>query len=63
MARHTFATTITLNNKVPIETVSKMLGHRTIRTTQHYSKVLDVKLAEDMSQLMNKYDEKLKIAN
>lgn len=55
IARHTFATTVTLNNKVPIESVSKMLGHRSIKTTQHYSKVLDIKIAEDMNELMTKY--------
>jgi len=55
IARHTFATTVTLNNKVPIESVSKMLGHRTIKTTEHYSKVLDIKISEDMSGLMNNY--------
>jgi site-specific recombinase XerD len=55
IARHTFATTVTLNNKVPIESVSKMLGHRTIKTTEHYSKVLDIKIAEDMNHLMNNY--------
>jgi site-specific recombinase XerD len=54
IARHTFATTITLNNKVPIESVSKMLGHRSIKTTEHYSKVLDIKISEDMTELMNK---------
>jgi len=53
LARHTFATTITLTNGVPIESVSKMLGHTNIRTTQIYSKVIDSKVSHDMKQLMN----------
>jgi site-specific recombinase XerD len=52
IARHTFATTITLSRGVPIETVSKMLGHSDIRTTQIYSKVVDKKVADDMKSLM-----------
>lgn len=58
MARHTFATTVTLTNGVPLETVSKMLGHRSIVTTQHYAKILDVKIAEDMQFLQDKLDHK-----
>jgi integrase len=54
IARHTFATTITLTNGVPIESVSKMLGHKNLRTTQHYAKVLDKKVSEDMMILRNK---------
>ncbi len=50
-ARHTFATTVTLSNGVPIETVSKMLGHTSIRTTQHYAKITDRKVANDMQNL------------
>src|SRR6185437_1218762 len=54
-ARHTFATTLTLNNDVPIESVSKMLGHKKIQTTQHYAKVLDKKVSNDMVALFSKY--------
>lgn len=53
MARHTFATTVTLTNGVPIETVSKMLGHSKIATTQIYAKVIETKVSEDMNQLRN----------
>ncbi len=51
IARHTFATTVTLSNGVSIESVSKMLGHKSIKTTQHYAKILDKKVSEDMSGL------------
>uniref|UniRef100_UPI0029311466 tyrosine-type recombinase/integrase n=1 Tax=Pedobacter psychrodurus TaxID=2530456 RepID=UPI0029311466 len=54
-ARHTFATTITLLNGVPMESVSKMLGHTNIRTTQIYAKVLDIKVSADMAILQNRY--------
>ncbi|WP_333696227.1 site-specific integrase [Flavobacterium sp.] len=54
IARHTFATTVTLTNGVPIESVSKMLGHKNLRTTQHYAKVLDRKVSEDMLILKQK---------
>lgn len=54
IARHTFATTITLSNGVPIETVSKMLGHKNIKTTQHYAKIVDRKVSDDMLALKQK---------
>lgn len=55
IARHTFATTVTLNNGVPIETVSKMLGHKSIKITQIYAKVLDRKISEDRKVFKNKF--------
>jgi len=58
MSRHTFATTVTLSNNVPIETVSKMLGHTDLKTTQHYAKLLDTRVASDMGKL----EERLNVA-
>ena len=54
LARHTYATTVTLSNGVPMETVSKLLGHKKITTTQIYAKVLDSKISQDMAFLMGK---------
>ena len=54
LARHTFATTVTLANGVPIESVSKMLGHTKISTTQIYAKVVEQKLSQDMQTLKDK---------
>jgi site-specific recombinase XerD len=54
IARHTFATTVTLSNGVPIETVSRMLGHTRLATTQIYAKVLEHKVSEDMLKLKAK---------
>jgi site-specific recombinase XerD len=59
-ACHTFATTVTLSNGVPIETVSKMLGHAKLTTTQIYARVLEKKVGEDMQNLMNLFEAKEK---
>ena len=50
-ARHTFATTVTLSNGIPLETVSAMLGHKNFRTTQIYAKVVQEKISKDMKRL------------
>ena len=55
VARHTFATTVTLGNGVRIENVSAMMGHTNIKQTQHYAKVLDQNVMDDMSKLMEKF--------
>ncbi|TXN36148.1 site-specific integrase [Flagellimonas hymeniacidonis] len=57
-ARHTFATTVTLSNGVPIETVSKMLGHAKLTTTQIYARVLEKKVGEDMQNLIAQFESK-----
>lgn len=57
-ARHTFATTVCLTNGVPLESLQKMLGHKNIRTTQIYAKIVDVKLSEDMHNLEERLKER-----
>ena len=56
LARHTFATTTTLAKGVPIETVSKMLGHTNIETTQIYARITNEKIRRDMEALANKLE-------
>ena len=58
VARHTFATTITLQREIPLETVSKMLGHTKITTTQIYARVVDTKVMRDMAALKRMYASK-----
>lgn len=57
LARHTFATTTTLSKGVPIETVSKMLGHTNIETTQIYARITNDKIRKDMSSLESKLED------
>lgn len=54
VARHTFATTVTLQNGVSIESVSRMMGHSNIQTTQHYARIVDKKIAMDMLSMSQK---------
>lgn len=57
IARHTFATTVTLSNGMPIETVSKLLGHSKISTTQIYAKVIERKVSDDMQRLRVRFSD------
>ena len=57
MSRHTYATTVCLSNDVPIETLSKMLGHRSIRTTQIYAKITAEKVSRDMEKLAQRIEQ------
>lgn len=61
MARHTFATTVTLSNGISLESVSKMLGHKNLRTTQHYAKILDKKVSQGMDPLFKKFKQESKL--
>ncbi|MBK8346945.1 MAG: integrase catalytic domain-containing protein [Saprospiraceae bacterium] len=54
IARHTFATTVLLSNGVSIEATSKMLGHKSIKTTQIYGKIVESRVGEEMDKLSEK---------
>lgn len=58
VARHTFATTVMLSNGVPIETVSKLLGHTKLSTTQIYARVVESKISEDIGNLLRRFKQK-----
>ncbi len=62
-ARHTFATTVTLSNNVPIESVSKLLGHTKLSTTQVYARVMEHKISDDFDKLRTKLNETKKKSN
>ena len=61
LARHTFATTVTLAKGIPIETVSKMLGHTNIQTTQIYARITNEKISKDMRGLSAKFNDSEKL--
>ncbi len=62
IARHTFATTVTLENGVALETVQKMLGHKNIRTTQVYAKMTKRRIGMEMESLAGVLDKGLQPA-
>ncbi|KAA6305818.1 hypothetical protein EZS27_042529, partial [termite gut metagenome] len=62
MSRHSFATSICLSQGVPIETLSQMLGHQDITTTQIYAKVTRTKINEDMTNLAKQIEGKYELA-
>ncbi len=57
LSRHTFATTVSLCQGLPLETLQKVMGHKSIRTTQIYAKIVDKKLHKDMGDLAEKIKE------
>ena len=61
LARHSFATTVTLSQGVPLETVSKMLGHTSIKTTQIYAKITRDKIGRDMESLAARIGDKFQL--
>lgn len=57
MARHTFASEVCLLNGVPIETISRLLGHTSVKTTQIYAKISDTAINRDMAELSQKLNQ------
>lgn len=55
LARHTFASTVTLANNISLIVVSKMLGHSNTRMTEHYAKLVDKCIGEEMDKLMGTF--------
>ena len=55
-ARFTFATTVTITNRISLEVVSKMMGHTNTRMTSHYAKIVDKYICEEMDKLCDLYD-------
>ena len=62
MSRHSFGTSICLTQGVPIETLSQMMGHRNIKTTQIYAEITGAKIEEDMQRLSQKIENKYQLA-
>src|SRR5690606_2202877 len=60
VARHTSATTVMLSHGVPIDTVSKLLGHTKLSTTQIYARVIESKISEDIGNLLQRFEDKTK---
>lgn len=61
MARHTYATQTCISQGVPIETLSKLMGHCSIQTTQLYAKITNQKVNEDMKKLFTKVSGKYQV--
>lgn len=57
MSHHTYAMTMCLSNDVPIETLSKRLGHRSIRTTQIYARIMAEKVSRDIEKLSQRIEQ------
>ncbi|MFI3294363.1 MAG: tyrosine-type recombinase/integrase, partial [Rikenellaceae bacterium] len=63
MSRHSYASLLTLSQGVPMETVSKMLGHSSIKTTQIYAKICNDKIDDDMRKLAKRIEGKYYLAD